>query len=179
MRRGSQQLQETTLQLADLEHDLLHRPVQRHGKQIDLNAKELARLELMLRRGSEVLPKSLIASQVWDMNFASDTNVIEVAIRRLRAKLDDDHPHRLIHNVRRHGLRAPRARRRSAGLGSRMSLGVHLSLLFANCTAAGSPLAGLILSRAIDEPFVELDHMAMSAKLEVFRDELRGLGSEQ
>lgn len=63
----------------------------------------------------------------------------------------------------------------SAGFGSRMSLGVRLSLLFAACTAAVSLIAGLIFSRAIDEHFVELDHMAMSAKLAVFRDELRGL----
>ena len=64
----------------------------------------------------------------------------------------------------------------SAGFGSRMSLGVRLSLLFAACPAAVSLIAGLIFSRAIDEHFVELDHMAMSAKLAVFRDELRGLG---
>jgi len=100
LRRGSQQLQETTLQLADLELDLLRRRVQRQGKRIDLTAKEFALLELLLRRSGEVLPKSLIASQVWDMNFDSDTNVIEVAIRRLRAKVDDDYPQRLIHTVR-------------------------------------------------------------------------------
>lgn len=92
--------QETTLQLADLELDLLRRRVQRQGKRIDLTAKEFALLELLLRRSGEVLPKSLIASQVWDMNFDSDTNVIEVAIRRLRAKVDDDYPQRLIHTVR-------------------------------------------------------------------------------
>lgn len=100
LRRGGQQLQETTLQLADLELDLLRRRVQRAGKRIDLTAKEFALLELLLRRHGEVLPKSLIASQVWDMNFDSDTNVIEVAIRRLRAKVDDDFPQRLIHTVR-------------------------------------------------------------------------------
>ena len=61
---------------------------------------EFALLELLLRRSGEVLPKSLIASRVWDMNFDSDTNVIEVAIRRLRAKVDDDYPQRLIHTVR-------------------------------------------------------------------------------
>ncbi|WP_134599901.1 response regulator, partial [Pseudomonas aeruginosa] len=72
LRRGSQQLQETTLQLADLELDLLRRRVQRQGKRIDLTAKEFALLELLLRRSGEVLPKSLIASQVWDMNFDSD-----------------------------------------------------------------------------------------------------------
>ncbi|WP_283183801.1 winged helix-turn-helix domain-containing protein [Pseudomonas svalbardensis] len=59
-----------------------------------------ARDEMLLRRQGEVLPKSLIASQVWDMNFDSDTNVIEVAIRRLRLKIDDEFPNKLIHTVR-------------------------------------------------------------------------------
>ena len=68
-------MQETTLQLADLELDLLRRRVQRQGKRIDLTAKEFALLELLLRRSGECA-QSLIASQVWDMNFDSDTNVI-------------------------------------------------------------------------------------------------------
>ena len=55
---------------------------------------------MLLRRRDEVLPRSLIASQVWDMNFDSDTNVIEVAVRRLRAKIDDDYEPKLIHTVR-------------------------------------------------------------------------------
>jgi DNA-binding response OmpR family regulator len=57
-------------------------------------------LELLLRRQGEVLPRSLIASQVWDMNFDSDTNVIEVAVRRLRAKVDDPFEPKLIRTVR-------------------------------------------------------------------------------
>ena len=57
-------------------------------------------LELLLRRRGEILPKSMIASQVWDMNFDSDTNVIEVAIRRLRSKVDDAFAVPLIHTVR-------------------------------------------------------------------------------
>lgn len=100
LRRGSSSHQETHLQLADLRLDLLRRRVERNGQRIDLTAKEFALLELMLRRQGEVLPKSLIASQVWDMNFDSDTNVIEVAIRRLRLKVDDDYPDKLIHTVR-------------------------------------------------------------------------------
>ena len=72
----------------------------RAGKRIDLTAKEFALLELLLRRRGEVLPKSLIASQVWDMNFYSDTKVIEVAVRRLRAKIDDDFEVKLIHTSR-------------------------------------------------------------------------------
>ncbi|WPN65395.1 heavy metal response regulator transcription factor [Pseudomonas sp. P9_35] len=100
LRRGSSTQQETTLQLADLRLDLIRRRVERGGRRIDLTAKEFALLEMLLRRQGEVLPKSLIASQVWDMNFDSDTNVIEVAIRRLRIKIDDDFPSKLIHTVR-------------------------------------------------------------------------------
>ena len=100
LRRGSNTPQETSLQLADLRLDLIRRRVERNGQRIDLTAKEFALLELLLRRQGEVLPKSLIASQVWDMNFDSDTNVIEVAIRRLRLKIDDSHEQKLIHTVR-------------------------------------------------------------------------------
>jgi len=80
--------------------DLLKRRAIRAGKRIELTAKEFALLELLMRRRGEVLPKSLIASQVWDMNFDSDTNVIEVAVRRLRAKIDDDFEPKLIQTVR-------------------------------------------------------------------------------
>ena len=100
LRRGSAIAQETSLQLADLRLDLIRRRVERSGQRIDLTAKEFALLEMLLRRQGEVLPKSLIASQVWDMNFDSDTNVIEVAIRRLRLKIDDEFPNKLIHTVR-------------------------------------------------------------------------------
>ena len=100
LRRGSNTPQETNLQLADLRLDLIRRRAERNGQRIDLTAKEFALLELLLRRQGEVLPKSLIASQVWDMNFDSDTNVIEVAIRRLRLKIDDSHEQKLIHTVR-------------------------------------------------------------------------------
>jgi two-component system copper resistance phosphate regulon response regulator CusR len=88
------------LQVADLELDLLRRRALRAGRRIDLTAKEFALLELLLRRQGEVLPRSLIASQVWDMNFDSDTNVIEVAVRRLRAKVDDEFEPKLIRTVR-------------------------------------------------------------------------------
>ena len=85
---------------ADLELDLLRRRVVRAGQRIELTAKEFALLELFLRRQGEVLPRSLIASQVWDMNFDSDTNVVEVAVRRLRAKVDDPFQPKLIRTVR-------------------------------------------------------------------------------
>jgi two-component system copper resistance phosphate regulon response regulator CusR len=99
LRRGKMRESES-LRVADLELDLLRRRVNRGGQRIDLTAKEFTLLELLLRRCGEVLPRSLIASQVWDMNFDSDTNVIEVAIRRLRAKIDDGFDVKLIRTVR-------------------------------------------------------------------------------
>ena len=100
LRRGIAPATETTLTVADLELDLMRRRVLRAGQRIALTAKEFALLELLIRHRDEVLPRSLIASQVWDMNFDSDTNVIDVAIRRLRAKIDDAFEHKLIHTVR-------------------------------------------------------------------------------
>ena len=100
LRRGSKSKESEVLRAADLELDLIRRRATRSGKRIDLTAKEFALLELLLRRQGEVLPRSLIASQVWDMNFDSDTNVIEVAIKRLRAKVDDDFEPKLIRTVR-------------------------------------------------------------------------------
>jgi len=93
-------LDSNVLRVADLELDLLRRRVTRGGNRIDLTAKEFGLLELLMRRQGEVLPRSLIASQVWDMNFDSDTNVIEVAMRRLRLKVDDGQPVKLIQTVR-------------------------------------------------------------------------------
>lgn len=101
LRRGNKNNKELdNLRAADLELDLMRRRVTRAGRRIDLTAKEFALLELLLRRQGEVLPRSLIASQVWDMNFDSDTNVIEVAVRRLRIKVDDGFEPKLIRTVR-------------------------------------------------------------------------------
>jgi len=101
LRRGrSGGLDSNVLRVADLELDLLRRRVSRGGRRIDLTAKEFGLLELFMRRQGEVLPRSLIASQVWDMNFDSDTNVIEVAVRRLRLKVDDGQSIKLIQTVR-------------------------------------------------------------------------------
>jgi two-component system copper resistance phosphate regulon response regulator CusR len=100
LRRGLAPAIETTLEVADLELDLMRRRVTRAGQHISLTAKEFALLELLIRHRDEVLPRSLIASQVWDMNFDSDTNVIDVAIRRLRAKIDDAFEPKLIQTVR-------------------------------------------------------------------------------
>ena len=108
-RRGRIGQESASLVIADLELDLIRRRVLRSGKRIDLTAKEFGLLELLMRRAGEVLPRSLIASLVWDMNFDSDSNVIEVAVRRLRAKIDDDFEPKLIRTVRGMGyvLEAP------------------------------------------------------------------------
>lgn len=99
LRRGPSKEPEV-LRVADLECDLIRRRVMRANRRIDLTAKEFALLELLLRRRGEVLSRSLIASHVWDMNFDSDTNVIDVAVRRLRAKIDDEFTPKLIRTVR-------------------------------------------------------------------------------
>ncbi len=100
MRRGQTAQALDKLSVADLEMDLLRRRVTRSGKKIDLTTKEFALLELLVRRAGEVLPRMLIASQVWDMNFQSETNAIDVAVRRLRAKIDDGFEVKLIQTVR-------------------------------------------------------------------------------
>lgn len=90
----------TVLKLVDLEVDLLRRKARRAGQQLGLTAKEFTLLTLLLQRQGEVLSRSEIASQVWDMNFDSGTNVVEVAIRRLRNKMDTPFERPLIHTVR-------------------------------------------------------------------------------
>lgn len=99
LRRGKA-IEPTLLRVADLELDTLRRRALRAGQRIELTAKEFALLLLLMRRQGEVLSRALIASQVWDMNFDSDTNVVDVAVKRLRAKVDDAFPARLIHTVR-------------------------------------------------------------------------------
>ena len=100
LRRGGSPAPHDRIQIADLELDLARRRAIRAGHRITLTSKEFALLELLARRQGEVLPRSLIASQVWDMNFDSDTNVIDVSIRRLRAKIDDSYEPKLIQTVR-------------------------------------------------------------------------------
>ncbi len=99
LRRGPQR-QPEVLRIADLEIDLLQHKATRSGKRLDLTAKEFALLSLLARRKGEVLSRTFIAEQVWDMNFDSETNVVEVAIRRLRSKVDDPFATKLIHTIR-------------------------------------------------------------------------------
>ena len=96
-------------QVADLQLDVLRRRVARGAERITLTNKEFALLQLLMERSGEVLTRTQIASQVWQMNFDSDTNVVDVAIRRLRAKVDDPFSPKLIHTVRGRGytLEAP------------------------------------------------------------------------
>jgi two-component system copper resistance phosphate regulon response regulator CusR len=92
--------QRETLRMADLEIDLLRQRVTRAGQRLVLTAKEFLLLSLFARRAGEVLSRTLIAEAVWDMNFDSDTNVVDVSVRRLRSKVDDPFPLKLIHTVR-------------------------------------------------------------------------------
>jgi two-component system copper resistance phosphate regulon response regulator CusR len=101
LRRGQQAPQPATeLSLADLRLDLLSRRAERGAARLDLTAKEFKLLALLLRRRGQILSRTTLAEQVWDMNFDSDTNIVEVAVRRLRAKLDDPFPSKLLHTVR-------------------------------------------------------------------------------
>ena len=99
LRRGKIQ-QPDILNISDLELDPIRRRATRGSSRIDLTAKEFSLLHLFLRRQGEVLSRTFIAEQVWDMNFDSDTNVVEVAIRRLRAKIDDSFGKKLLHTIR-------------------------------------------------------------------------------
>ncbi len=88
------------LKVGDLELDLLRRKATRAGRQLQLTAKEFALLSLFMRRQGQVLSRTDLAEQVWDMHFDSETNVVEVAVRRLRSKIDEPYPQALLHTVR-------------------------------------------------------------------------------
>lgn len=100
LKRGNAPLSSPVLRVADLEVDPVRHRAIRLGQRVDLTAKEFALLTLLMQRSGEVLSRTQIASLVWDINFDSDTNVVEVAIRRLRAKVDDNFANKLIHTVR-------------------------------------------------------------------------------
>lgn len=99
LRRSAPRPQET-IRMADLEIDLLRQRATRAGLKLELTSKEFMLLTLLARRAGEVLSRTLIAEAVWDMNFDSDTNVVDVNVRRLRGKVDDPFPMKLIHTVR-------------------------------------------------------------------------------
>ena len=99
LRRGPARSPET-IRMADLEIDLLRQRVTRAGQRLELTSKEFTLLTLLARRAGEVLTRTSIAEAVWDMNFDSDTNVVDVNVRRLRAKVDEPFPLKLIRTVR-------------------------------------------------------------------------------
>ena len=98
--RRSPARQPDTLTVADIEIDVVRHRASRAGQRLDLTPKEFALLSLLARRAGEVLSRTLISEQVWDVNFDSDTNVVDVHVRRLRAKADDPFETKLIHTVR-------------------------------------------------------------------------------
>ena len=98
-RRGRSQ-EPMQLRIADLQIDLIARKAWRAGSRIELTAKEFALLAVLARRQGEILSKTAIAELVWDMNFDSNTNVVEVAIKRLRAKIDAAFSPKLLHTIR-------------------------------------------------------------------------------
>lgn len=102
LRRGPARQQEI-LRVADLEVDLIRHQATRGGQRLDLSPKEFSLLSLLARRQGEVLSRTLIAEQVWDMHFDSDTNVVDVAVGRLRRKVDDPFANKLIHTLRGSG----------------------------------------------------------------------------
>jgi two-component system copper resistance phosphate regulon response regulator CusR len=102
LRRSAPRPQET-IRMADLEIDLLRQRATRAGQKLELTLKEFLLLTLLARRAGEVLSRTQIAESVWDMNFDSDTNVVDVNVRRLRSKVDDPFSLKLIHTVRGSG----------------------------------------------------------------------------
>jgi two-component system copper resistance phosphate regulon response regulator CusR len=91
------------LSYADLAVDVLRGKATRGGREIDLTTKQLQILELLMRHKEEILSRTYIAERVWEMNFESDSNVIDVNIRRIRAKIDDPFERKVIHTVRGRG----------------------------------------------------------------------------
>lgn len=102
LRRGGTTVQHVPdrMQLGDLELDVAKRRAYRAGTRLNLTSQEYTLLSVLLRHRGEVLSRTVLTEQVWDMNFDGDSNVVEVAIRRLRAKLDDPYPVKLLHTVR-------------------------------------------------------------------------------
>ncbi len=101
LRRGQAPYQAAnTLRLANLELDFAAHKVSRDGQRIELSAKEFQLLSLLMQRKGQILSRTTLAERVWQVNFDTETNVVEVAVRRLRAKVDDPYAPKLLHNVR-------------------------------------------------------------------------------
>lgn len=98
--RRNERRSEEFLRFSGIEMDLLRRSVSRDGRRLDLTAKEFLLLELFMQHPEEVLSRTFIAERVWDMNFDSDTNTVDVAVRRLRKKVDEPFSRKFIHTIR-------------------------------------------------------------------------------
>jgi two-component system copper resistance phosphate regulon response regulator CusR len=98
MRRGSAELVRITI--ADLHLDLMARRATRSGRRLNLTAKEFGVLALLARRQGQIVSKTILAESVWDVNFDTNTNIVEVTVKRLRAKIDSPHQVKLLHTIR-------------------------------------------------------------------------------
>jgi two-component system copper resistance phosphate regulon response regulator CusR len=99
LRRGPDR-QPENIRIADLEIDFHRHKAMRGKKRLDLSPKEFLIIWLLARHAGEVLTRTYISEQVWDINFDSDTNIVDVAILRLRKKVDDPFSVKLIHTIR-------------------------------------------------------------------------------
>lgn len=99
------QVVSTIIEIADLKIDLSRHDVERGGVKIPMTRQEYSLLLFFAQHAGDVLPRTLIASEVWGIDFESDTNIVDVAIRRLRKKIDDNHSIKLIETVRGMGYR--------------------------------------------------------------------------
>ncbi len=99
-RRGKVESAKTTLQVADLEMDLVSRTVKRAGKVLELQPKEFALLEYLMRHAGSIVTRTMLLEKVWDYSFDPQTNVIDVHISRLRQKIDRGFDKPLLHTVR-------------------------------------------------------------------------------
>ena len=104
-RRSSEEAPVTQLKAGDLEMDLLTRKVRRAGKKIDLQPREFRLLEYLMRNAGQVVTRTMLLEKVWDYHFDPQTNVIDVHISRLRAKIDKEFDEPLLHTVRGAGYR--------------------------------------------------------------------------
>ena len=100
IRRASRITEPTNLQVGSLSLDLLTREVVREGEKIDLQPREFALLEYLMRNGGRVLSKTMILEHIWDYNFDPQTNVVDVLVSRLRSKVDKDFEKKMIHTIR-------------------------------------------------------------------------------
>jgi DNA-binding response OmpR family regulator len=100
LRRASPEIRSSTLEAGDLRMDLLTRSVTRAGTAITLTNKEFELLEYLLRSRGRVVSRVILTEHIWDRDFDSDTNVVDVLVNRLRRKVDDGFPRKMIHTVR-------------------------------------------------------------------------------